>query len=312
MSKNQLKKEIILVVDDSPDTVNMLSEALEEQGYDILVALDGTRALSVCKRIVPDLILMDAIMPNMNGFEAAKKILQDPRLATTPIIFITGTDSDENMITSFQSGAVDYIQKPVNLTELYARIKVHILKSKELSNARKMLDDTGSACLAFDNQGQMLWATPQAYDELEKTGADRITLAMNLSRELQKWLPNSTPSQIFSCIINEHKIELTLKKIDDNAWVFIFGNEQADHAITHLSEEEAMQKLKEHFELSERESEVLYWLSKGKTNKELAIILDISPRTINKHLENIFAKLLVENRTSAANIAINCLNGNNE
>lgn len=102
--------EIVLVVDDSPDTVSMLNDALDNEGFSVLVALSGMQAVSICKKIKPDLILLDAVMPEMDGFETCKTLKQNPDLESVPVIFMTGLDSENNVESSFNSGAVDYIQ----------------------------------------------------------------------------------------------------------------------------------------------------------------------------------------------------------
>ena len=102
---------VILIVDDMADTLAMLNDALDHEGFSVLVALGGNQALSICKRIVPDLILMDAIMPGMSGFECCKALRADPRLSHIPVVFMTGLDSNDTVMKSFESGAIDYIQK---------------------------------------------------------------------------------------------------------------------------------------------------------------------------------------------------------
>src|SRR5271169_534726 len=98
--------EIVLVVDDSPDTVRMVTDALEEAGMTVLVALEGAQALSLIERISPDLILMDAVMPGMDGFEACRR-LKHIDTVSLPVIFMTGLSETEHIVRGFDAGGVD-------------------------------------------------------------------------------------------------------------------------------------------------------------------------------------------------------------
>ncbi len=147
--------EIVLVVDDSPDTVSMLNDALDNEGFSVLVALSGMQAVSICKKIKPDLILLDAVMPEMDGFETCKTLKQNPDLESVPVIFMTGLDSENTVESSFNSGATDYIQKPIRIKELVARINTHIKKSRQITMSRELLDSVGLSSIAVDNNGNI-------------------------------------------------------------------------------------------------------------------------------------------------------------
>lgn len=109
-------------------------------------------------------------------------------------------------------------------------------------------------------------------------------------------------------------MEITIPDTDPKL-TLKYDNKKNDLFIFSISEDkpkvDESKLLCDHFSLTEREGEVLYWVSQGKSNKELAMILGISPRTVNKHLESVFEKMLVENRTSAANMALKVINQNN-
>src|SRR6202012_1998442 len=107
------KKPVILAVDDAPDTLGMLSAVLEKAGMTTLVAADGAGALALIRRLMPALILMDAVMPRMDGFETAKAIKEDKNFVHIPIILMTGLSDTENVIKGFDAGGVDYITKPI-------------------------------------------------------------------------------------------------------------------------------------------------------------------------------------------------------
>ena len=197
-------REVVLVVDDSPETLRMLTDALDQAGMTVMVALDGSAAMKVVEQITPDIILLDAVMPGFDGFEACRRLKSEPALNHVPVVFMTGLSETEHIVRGLEAGGVDYVTKPIVIEEMLARIRVH------LANARLIRRATAPT-----------------------------------SHELRK-----------------------------------------------------------DFKLTSREAEVLSWLSKGKTNRDIAQILGLSPRTIDKHLEQIYAKLGVENRTAAAAMAV--------
>ncbi|MFQ3172711.1 MAG: DNA-binding response OmpR family regulator, partial [Oleispira sp.] len=103
MSHNE-SKGIVLVVDDSADALGMLNESLANDGYTVFVAMDGIQALAVASRMAPDIVLMDAIMPNMDGFETCKALKDNSELNEVPVIFMTGLTESENVIKGFEAG----------------------------------------------------------------------------------------------------------------------------------------------------------------------------------------------------------------
>jgi signal transduction histidine kinase len=116
----------ILVVDDNPNNLNILSEILDEHGYEIFFALDGESALDRAQLGNPDLILLDVMMPGMDGFETCQKLKKNPETTDIPVIFMTALDSAQDKVEAFELGAVDYITKPVEPLEVLARVKTHL------------------------------------------------------------------------------------------------------------------------------------------------------------------------------------------
>ena len=107
------QREVVLVVDDSPATLGMLNEALEAAGYTVLVALSGADALMLMSRISPDIVLMDAVMPGLDGFETCRQMKHFQPLASIPVVFMTGLTETEHVLRGLDSGGVDYVAKPV-------------------------------------------------------------------------------------------------------------------------------------------------------------------------------------------------------
>lgn len=292
MRDKKLSADLILVVDDSAETVGMLNETLEQAGMTTLVALEGKQALSIARKMNPDLIVLDAVMPMMDGFEVCRQLKADADLKSTPVIFMTGLKDSENVVKGFEAGGVDYVTKPVSPVELIARIRVHLANARLTQSARSALDTTGQTMFAVNAQGLVLWSTPQVNQLLESANANDW-LKKTMAGEIAYWLkqgPNIGMS------VNLNSPRHTLK-------VVLLGENESNEILLRLVDSEKpgeAEMLKNALQLTGREAEVLLWIARGKTNREIGEILGTSPRTVNKHLEQVFKKLGVENRTSAA------------
>lgn len=207
----------VLVVDDAPDTLRMLCDALADEGYTVLVARDGQQALNRLDVVTPDVILLDAVMPGLTGFETCQRIKAHADWSAIPVIFMTGLSETADVVAGFDAGGVDYVVKPVRIEEILARLTTHV------RNARLTR--------------QAMAAMRQGHAPTEGAASTSDTA-----------------------------------RLDEAA-------------------------------LTPRETEVLGWLAKGKTNRDIADILGMSHRTVNKHLEHIFEKLGVETRAAAAALA---------
>jgi DNA-binding response OmpR family regulator len=210
----------VLVVDDTPNTLRMLCDALAAEGYTVLVARDGEQALQRLDVVSPDAILMDGVMPGLSGFETCQRIKAHAAWSAIPVIFMTGLSETADIVAGFDAGGVDYVVKPVRIEEVLARLSTHVRNARAAREAlRAMQSGMGGA----------------------------------------GWAHSDTPTS---------------------------GHLRLDEAA-----------------LTPRETEVLTWLAKGKTNRDIADILGMSHRTVNKHLEHIFEKLGVETRAAAAALA---------
>jgi DNA-binding response OmpR family regulator len=129
----QTVKDSILVVDDQPTNLKVLLSFLQAHNFQIYIADSGLRALNILSKICPDLVLLDVMMPDLDGFETCRRIKADERLAGVPVIFMTALDSVDDKVTGFAAGGVDYITKPFQQVEVLARIKTHIaLRKREV------------------------------------------------------------------------------------------------------------------------------------------------------------------------------------
>ncbi len=290
--------EVVLIVDDSPETLGMLNNALERAGLTVLVALEGKQALRIAEKMRPDIILLDGLMPHLDGFETCHLLKADPKLADIPVIFMTGLSDTESIVKGLEAGGVDYLTKPIKLDELMARMEVHLHNARLRSSAHNALDTTGQYFFTVNSGGQHIWATPETRSLLRQAGLSED----GLQDRLRNWFRHSpAPDQM-----------LKLSDLKQPVSVQLVGEAGENDILLKLvagTETSGWQQLKQKLPITDRQSEVLYWVSRGKTNREIGQILSTSPRTVNKHLEEIYRKLEVDNRTSAAAIAIRVLAG---
>lgn len=300
MNNNSDNNIIVLVVDDSPESLGMLNATLNKAGLTVLVALNGLQALSIVNKIQPDIILLDAIMPEMDGFDTCLKLKE--LLPSTPIIFMTGLNDSKHVIRGFEAGGVDYITKPVVPDEVLARIKVHSHNARLAKSAQIALDYAGQHILCVSTiTGALEWYTPQALALLSEISEqqDIAETWQTLQLPLAKWLSE-----------NAKNVPLLLEQFSKPIEAAYAGDYNSLHALVRISFPKVVgteQDLRKAFSITKRESEVLYWLSFGKTNWEIAQILEMSPRTVNKHLEQVYKKLQVDNRTAAVSLSIRIL-----
>jgi len=128
------EKKFVLVVDDVLQNLQVIGTALMDAGYEISMATNGQQCLEMLETIYPDLILLDIMMPEMNGYEVCKKIKSNDVLKEIPIIFLTAKTETKDILEAFEAGGSDYVTKPFNQAELLARVNTHITlrKSKDL------------------------------------------------------------------------------------------------------------------------------------------------------------------------------------
>jgi len=292
--KNKMS-DIVLVVDDSPESLGMLNVALNTQGYTALVALSGAQAISIAEKVEPDVILLDAVMPEMDGFETCKQLKL--MLPNTPIIFMTGLTDVEDVVKGFEAGGIDYVTKPITPDEVIARIKTHVQTAKLALSAQDALDHAGKNVFCVNDDGRLSWATPHVHELMEGLAGQDLTPWATLAKKLKPWIDKHNSNAL---TINDFVKPLKIhyeRKQEELHLLRIVSDKITKTAID----------LQNNLPITKRESEVLYWVSYGKTSWEIAQILEMSPRTANKHLEQVYKKLGVDNRTSAAAISIRIL-----
>ncbi len=294
---NQPSRDVVLVVDDSPDTMIFLTEASERAGAPVRVAVGGDLALALVDEITPDVILLDAMMPGMDGFETCRRLKAKPQIAGVPVIFMTGLSETEHIVKGLSAGGIDYVTKPIAPDEILARIRVHLASARAAQSARAALDTAGRTLFAVSEAGAVLWATPQAGRLLAGLGSDP-SAGLALPARARDWLRG--------CLTGGAANVLTLTGGDGTPYALSFIGRTPDEILLRLSREEAsggIERLRARLPVTGREAEVLLWLSRGKSSRDIGEILGLSHRTVTKHLEGIYAKLGVENRTAASIIA---------
>ncbi|HEY7670857.1 MAG TPA: response regulator [Gammaproteobacteria bacterium] len=121
---------LIMIVDDSPTEVHVMRTALEKHGFQTMSAADGSECLSLAREVRPDLIFMDVVMPGLNGFQATRTLTRDPQTKSIPVVMITTKDQVTDRIWGLRQGAVDYLVKPVDESDLVAKAE-EVLKQHE-------------------------------------------------------------------------------------------------------------------------------------------------------------------------------------
>jgi DNA-binding response OmpR family regulator/DNA-binding CsgD family transcriptional regulator len=309
---NRSDSLVVLIVDDVPDNLSLLHDALDESGYTVLVATDGESALQRAAQALPDIVLLDAVMPGMDGFEVARRLKQNPETAHIPIIFMTGLTETEHVVAAFQAGGVDYVTKPIRAQEVLVRMAVHMRSAREThqaTQARNALDAFGHATMAIHFEGERadpvrsVWQTP---------------LARQLMLDYFAATPGQIPAPVLDWLKSETKAaaegrEPRTLPVNRGARQLVFslqqrtGDDDLLIVMREVSDAAVVDAMVQSFKLTLREAEVLYWVAKGKTNRDIGDILGSSPATVKKHLERVYVKLGVETRTAAASITMSRL-----
>jgi DNA-binding response OmpR family regulator/DNA-binding CsgD family transcriptional regulator len=340
--------DLVLIVDDVPDNLAVLHDALDESGYTVLIATNGEQALQRAAQarpdIVlletvdarhhrveqliatngeqalqraaqarPDIVLLDAMMPGIDGFEVARRLKADAATAHIPIVFMTGLTETEHLVAALEAGGVDYVTKPIKPKEVLARMNVHLQgarrarqDARQAGQARNALDAFGYASITVRlPEGRLIWQTALARDLLQRYCDTR---APETPPAILEWLRRHAPDArqqgieppALSIAQGASSLSLRLHRQtgqddDGDEWMIV---------MREISDTGVIEAMSLSLKLTAREAEVLYWVVKGKTNKDIGEILGSSPATAKKHLERVYVKLGVETRTAAAGVAI--------
>ncbi len=289
----------LLVVDDTPANLGRVLESLAGAGWRVLVAESGARALELLDRSPVDLILLDLVMPGMDGLAVCAAVRERPGGRDLPVIFLTAVDAPEQKVRALENGAVDYLSKPVHVPEVLARVRTHL----ELSAARAALQEqnerlAAEVALRLDAENQLAQSLDRALLIADRDGR-LVFQTLRATQLLHKHLAHHQPGRMPPELVAGERFQ-------SPAGVLLLHRftERDGDALTvlYLVEEHSPPGPAELINLgvTPRQAEVLYWIAQGKTNGEIAIILGTSPRTVEKHVEQLLERLQVENRVAAA------------
>jgi adenylate cyclase len=228
----------ILVVDDTPANIQALSATLKGQGYQISVATNGRQTLEIVERVRPDLILLDVMMPEMDGFEACRRLKESVATKEIPVIFLTARTETTDIVRGFEVGAVDYVAKPFNTHELLARVNTHLTvdqlrrslagKNAELARAHELVRRAFGRYVSEEVAASIL----QSPEGLELGGEEReVTILMSDLRGFTALAARLTPHEVieFLNLYLEAMVDVisryegTIDEIIGDAILVIFG-----------------------------------------------------------------------------------------
>lgn len=197
-------KPTMLIVDDSPANLHVLLESLKEAGYKVLVAINGESAVRQADFAKPEIIILDVMMPGMDGFEACRRLKQQPNTREIPVIFMTALSETVDKLKGFEAGGVDYITKPFNVVEFLARINVHV----ELKRAREALK---TANQELQDINQKLRHSQEQLERMARIDpltelANRRDMVERLEQEAQRSARTSSPFAVVLCDIDDFKL----------------------------------------------------------------------------------------------------------
>lgn len=284
----------LLVVDDIPANLGVVCDALRQAGVRVLLAENGAAARAVLARTIPDLILLDVMMPAEDGFTVFASLKANPVWSKLPVIFLTAVDAPEQKVRAFAAGAVDYVTKPVHVPELVARVRVQF----DLLAARRALEEKNAeleteVAIRLDAEAQLATSLDRAVVVQGRDGA--LLFATRLAHDLlAKYFPGGHSAALdtggrFAAGESALLVRRFSELGRDDTVMLTLEEEHAPPGPAALMV----------LGLTPRQAEVVYWVAQGKSNPEIAVILGTSPRTIDKHMERIFLRLGVENRASA-------------
>jgi len=283
----------VLVVDDTPANLALVLEALTDSGHEVLVAEGGLSALTLLQYTTPDIILLDVVMPELDGFATCTRLKANPAWRDIPVLFMTALDEPTDKVRAFTAGAVDYILKPAHPAEVLARVTAH-LKIRALQSS---LED--ELAMRIEAENQLSQSLDRAALLVDATG--RIIFSTRLAETLlHRHCPDYQAGQLPTNLeatdsplrvrrfAEPGRLELTLLLLEEHT------ASPGPAALLSLG-------------ITPREAEVLYWVAQGKSNPDIATILGAGVRTVHKHVENLFRKLGLETRNAAALTALEIL-----
>ena len=293
-----------------------LRPLMERAGYSVESFSSGVQALAQAGSQAPDLLLLDGQLEDVDSLAMVKHWQAIASATHCPVIFLADSAQPQQLVQALQAGCADVVHKPVRPQELLARSAMHLAGARERRQTRNALDAFGYATMTVrPSDGKLMWQTALSRELLARYCPLHPPYASHTAPQVQEWLQTcmrtlergDAPRHLTlyqdkgaRLVIRLHqqtgdqstdKTSTHGELLDADDWLIVM-REMSDHAV--------MQAMSAAFTLTAREAEVLYWVVKGKTNKDIGDILGSSPMTVKKHLERVFVKLGVETRTAAA------------
>ncbi len=298
----------LLLVDDTPANLSLLIDTLQGAGHEIRVAESGERALKQIPLIQPDLVLLDVMMPGIDGFETCRRLKADLGNKETPVLFVTAVDEVVDKLRGFEAGGVDYITKPIQPREVLARVTAHLQLAslrRELAHKNTLLQEEIDLRLEAERQ---LHRTLDRAIVVARDDGQIVFRSLAVDQLLARYFPNAIkdrlPDQLLTWVRAGAR---RLPEVEPQLRARLFAEPQETGSFVLLLEDDAWQP-KVHkliaLGLTPREAEVLYWLAQGKNAPDIGVILEVSNHTVRKHAQTVLEKLGVENRAAAIRLAL--------
>jgi DNA-binding response OmpR family regulator/DNA-binding CsgD family transcriptional regulator len=284
---SKMDKPIILIVDDEEANLQLIGKILQILEIDITLASSGKEALKLLETLIPDLIILDIVMPSMSGFDVCCKIKSIKKVSTVPIIFLSAKADSRAIIKGFKLGARDYITKPFIKEELIARVETQICtinKEKELKKLNSNLEEkVRERTKALTKTNEKLRNYNTALEVLmEKRGSDRDDIEQQVMANVDE-LIMPTFERIKKTSLSIQQKEL-LGICEENLLKLTFSFMQG---IKNKSKAQG---------LTHKETTIANLIAQGKSSQEISTLLNSSESTINFHRNNIRKKLGIKNK----------------
>lgn len=290
-----------------------LRPLMERAGYSVESISSGVHALAQAGSQAPDLLLLDGKLHDVDSLAMVKHWRALAAATHCPVIFLANSAQPQQLVQALETGCADVVHKPVQSHELLARSAMHLAGARERRQTRNALDAFGYATMTVrPSDGKLMWQTALSRELLTRYCPMHPPYASRTASQVQEWLQTC----MRALERGEAPRNLTLHQDKGARLVLRLHQQTGDHAsdsaqddlldaddwlivMREMSDHAVMQAMSAAFTLTAREAEVLYWVVKGKTNKDIGDILGSSPMTVKKHLERVFVKLGVETRTAA-------------
>lgn len=271
----------ILIVDDDPDTIQLVASYLEDEGYDLYVAKNGEEALRKVRDNEYDLLLLDVVMPDLNGREVCRRLKSNEDGSDLPIVFLTSQSDPEKLAEGFEVGAADYISKPVTEPELTTRVRHQLELVDYRESMEKLVDEKTSE---LERKNMALKELLDQYEEHKEEAVEHVTenLESFILPSLRKLNGDLPPEK-------ESLLETVQESLQDLSNPFTSRLREFDAGLTG------------------KEIEICHYVRQGLTTDEISGILHVEPETVKWHRGNIREKLGLKHEDVTLNEYLNQL-----